>query len=259
MKQETLKIISITLILILTLHLMPATPNGASITPGASERPDSGQASNHSAIAGNITELTIFSGDGASQTWQGYYGNVSGGLSLGDGSNNILYNWSLITPSGEVYASTNSSITWVNIQCFNFSANGSYIDESGNGGTTNQYGTNITILESEYGISTTDLDGINETFTIKNHDLFYTSNKEFSADECRSLQLFTNETQSEDGSFEELILYEPATRSVIFSTILENSKKGFNNKEVDFQMVVPEDGHDADTQTTMYFFFIEIE
>jgi len=257
--KKILKTFSVIFLTILALHLISATPNGASVSAGSSERVQSDAASNHSAIAGNITELSIFAGDGASQTWQGYYGNVTGGLSLGDSSNNIMYNWSLVTPNGEVYASKNSSITWINIQCFNFSATGTYTDESGNGGETNQNGTNVSILESEYSISSTDIDGINETFSSKNHDLFYSSNLEFSANECQSLQLFTNESTNEDGSFEELILYEPATRSVVFTSILEDYKKGFNNKFVDFQMIVPEDGHGTDTEITTYYFFIEIE
>jgi len=257
--KKILTSISIFLLIILAANLLTATPSGASISPGASSQTPSGQASNHSAIAGNITEMTIFSGSGGSQSWQGYYGNVSGGLSLGDSSSNVMYNWSLATPNGEVYASTNSSITWSNLQCFNFSASGTYTDESGNGGTTNQNGTNASILEAEYNIGPTDIDGINETFATNNHDLFYSSNMEFSTDECRSFQLFNNESTPEDGRFEEIIMYEPASKSVIFTSILEESRAGFNNKEVDFQMLVPEDGHGADTQTTMYFFFIEIE
>lgn len=259
MKKIFLTIFIIIFLAISFTHLTQATPSGASITAGSSSTTPSGEASNHSAIAGNITELTIFSGSGGSQSWQGYYGNVSGGLTLGDASSNIMYNWSVATPSGEVYASTNSSITWANLQCFNFSASGTYTDESGNGGTTNLYGTNQTILEDEFGISSTDIDGINETFASNNHDLFYSSNMEFSADECRSLQLFSNESQSVDGKFEEVIMYEPSTRSVIFTSILEEAEKGFNNKDVDFQMLVPEDGHGADTDVTLYYFFIEIE
>jgi|APSaa5957512622_1039677.scaffolds.fasta_scaffold05201_5 hypothetical protein len=259
MKKNSLTIFSLIIITLSLTYLSLAEPNGASVTPGASERSSSGQASNHSALAGNMTELTIFAGGSDSQTWQGYYGNVSGGLTLGDSSNNVLYNWSVITPAGEVYASTNESIDWINIQCFNFTATGTYVDESGTGGTTNLYGTNATTFENSYNIDPTDMDGINETFAANNHDLFYTSSMTFSADECSSLQLFTNASTQEDGAFEEMILYEPVSRSVIFSSILEKSKEGFNGKPVDFQMIVPEDGHGSDTATTPYFFFIEIE
>ena len=248
------------LIAILSLVLVSAVePNGATTSAGSSESSPSGGAGNHSAIAGNMTALTIFSGTAGSQGWQGYYGNVSGGLSLSDGSSNMLYNWSVATPSGEVYAATNSSVTWLNIQCFNMTASGTYTDETGAGGATNQNGTNATILETEFGFDFTDLDGINETFDTNNHDAFFTAGQEFTADECKSLQLFTNETQAEDGIFEEILLYEPATRTAVFMAILEDSKMGFKNSPVDFQMIVPEDGHGTDTDITTYYFFIEIE
>jgi len=251
-------IFPLAVILLLALSFASSTPNGASVVPGISSRLASGAAPGHNATAGNVTALTVFAGDVVSQTWQGYYGNVSGGLSLGDASANVLYNWSLMTPSGEVYTSTNSSITWADIQCFNFSATGTYQDESGNGGTTNQYGTNASILEPFYGINSTDIDGINETFSEKNHDQFFSSNLEFSENECRSLQLFTG-SGIQDGTFEETILYEPTSRSIIFASILENSIADFNGNQVDFQMLVPEDGHGADTEVTQYYFFIEIE
>ena len=258
MKKSVLDIFSWLLLFSLIFTAVSATPNGASVIPGQSDRPSSGASTSQDAVAGNITALTIYAGGVGSQTWQGYHGNVSGGLTLSDSSNNVLYNWSLITPAGEVYASTNSTITWSNIQCFNYTANGNYTDESGRGGTTNMYGTNITILESEYGISPTDMDGINETFNSNNHDLFYSSSHEFSENECNSLQLFSGGSAT-DGVFEEMLLYEPTSRSVIFASILEDSITGFRGSQVDFQMIVPEDGHAGDTSTTQYYFFMEIE
>ena len=56
-----------------------------------------------------------------------------------------------------------------------------------------------------------------------------------------------------------MIMYEPDSRSVIFTSILEDSKEAFNGNLVDFQMIVPEDGHGTDTDVTPYYFFIEIE
>lgn len=85
-------IFSLTLAMLFSMAQILAAPSGASISVISSERTPSGDASNVSAIAGNITEIEIFVGSSGSQTWQGYYGNVSGGLSLGDASNNILYN-----------------------------------------------------------------------------------------------------------------------------------------------------------------------
>lgn len=246
-------------LLLCMAFLYAVEPDGASIIVGSSSRPLSGNASNHSAFAGNITLLTISTGSGATQSWQGYFGSVSGGLKLADATDSVLYNWSVVNPEGEVYASTNSTILWPHIQCFNLTANGTYNDESGNGGTTNLYGTNVTQLESTFNVDSSDLDSVNYTFSSFNHDSFFSASQEFAADECPSAQLFTNNSQSEDGLFEEVLLYEPVTASVVYTSILEESANGFNGSAIDFEMMVLEDGHGADTATTTYFFFVEIE
>lgn len=247
------------ILVFLSWSVLAIEPNGATVSVGLSESMPSGAAGNTSAMAGNITEIVIYSGATVSRSWQGYYGNVTGGLRLADAAGEVLYNWSLVSSEGEVYASTNFSITWPNIQCFNFTATNNYSSESGNGGTTNLYGTNVTTLESQYGIGLGDLDGVSTTFGGFNHNGFYTANKQFSVDECRSVHLFTNNSISEDGRFEEILLYEPTTASVIFTSIIENSAGSFNGKKVDFEMIVLEDGHGANVDTTAYYFFTELE
>ncbi|MFH1801966.1 MAG: hypothetical protein ABH864_00780 [archaeon] len=103
--------------------------NGANVTKVWSESASSDEASNSSAFAGNITEIVV-TAYSTTQSWQGYVGNVSGAVELADASGDVLYNWSAAQPDGEVYASTSSSISWRNIQCFNFTANGLYGNES---------------------------------------------------------------------------------------------------------------------------------
>ncbi|MFH1290665.1 MAG: hypothetical protein ABIH92_04625, partial [Nanoarchaeota archaeon] len=239
-------------VLVMLAYVLAVEPNGASVTEISSETTPSGTAGNHSAIAGNVTEIVIFSEDSVTQSWQGYYGNVSGGLRIADASDSALYNWSLASPQGEVYASTNSSITWANIQCFNFTAAGNHTTSGEPAGNTSLYGTNLTQLQDSFNIDATDLDSVNATFSNFNHDAFFAANHEFTANECRSVQLFTNESASEDGVFEEVLLYEPVTTSVIFVSILEDSQKGFDDSNIDFEMLVLEDGHDSDTASTTY-------
>ena len=50
-----------------------------------------------------------------------------------------------------------------------------------------------------------------------------------------------------------------STTNVVFTSILHDSVTGFDGTLVDFEMLVLEDGHGADTSTTTYFFFLEIE
>jgi len=250
-------------IILLNIHFIASiTPTGGNITEERTETAPSDAAGSAQAQAGNVTELNIY-GYSTTQSWQGYFGNVSGTIQLADSSDNVLYNWSLADPAGEVYSSTNSSISWSNIQCFNFTANQSYGDESGNGGTTNLGGLNLTGLENNFNINSSDVDGVDETFTLLGagtHDLFYTANQEFSEGECRSTRVFGDTGTGVNDEFEEALLYEPTTGSVIFASLLEPaSVLGFDNADYDFEMLVLEDGHGADTSTTPYYFFVELE
>ncbi|GBE20083.1 hypothetical protein BMS3Abin17_00817 [archaeon BMS3Abin17] len=242
--------------------IMAIQPTGGAVTEERSETAPADAAGTMNAQAGNVTELNIF-GYSVTQTWQGYFGNITGTIQLADSGDNVLYNWSLADPQGEIYASTNGSITWDNIQCFNFTADGSYTGESGNGGTTSLYGTNLTTLESQFNIASGDVDGVDETFTLSGagtHDLFYTANQEFSEGECRSTRIYGDTGAGVNDEFEEVLLYEPATSSVIFTSLIEpGNMLGFDNKDYDFEMLVLEDGRGTDTSVTPYYFFVELE
>lgn len=235
-------------------------PNGASITKVSTSRASSTAPSSDAAYAGNLTELTI-TGSSITQSWQGYFGNVSGAIELADASGNVLYNWSLANPSGEVYASTNSSITWTNIQCFNFTATGTHDASGETAGATSLNGTNVSQLESAFGISPTDADGVDETFSnANNHAAFFTANLQFSAGECPSTDVYDSTGTGVDGNFEEVLMYEPTTTSVVYAALIESGAvNGFDNLDHDFEMLVLEDGHGSDTATTNYYFFVELE
>jgi hypothetical protein len=169
-----------------------------------------------------------------------------------------MYNWSLASPEGQIYASINSSINWDHIQCFNFTAAGTYQNEIGNGGTTNLYGTNLTLLESIYNIDSYDVDGVDETFYLlgaNTHDTFYVNSNQFDEGECWNTRINDWTGFGQDNNFEEAIMYEPTTSSVIFATLLDEDLLGFDNRTHDFEMLVLEDGHLTDTTTTIYYFY----
>ncbi|MCF7910103.1 hypothetical protein K9L16_00330 [Candidatus Pacearchaeota archaeon] len=229
-------------VLVMTFSLtfvMAVVPYGAgSVTQENTTTAPADEPANHSAIAGNVTEITI-TGFSTTQSWQGYFGNVSGTVQLADVDDNVMYNWSLASPEGEVYASTADTITWASMECFNFTADGA-------------------TLETAFNISSDDVDGVNETFAANNHDLFYTNNIEIAENSCMSVQLYDSTGGSVDQNFEEVLLWDGS--EVVFTSILEEaSVDGFDNKDHDFQMLVLEDGHGTDTATTMYYFYIELE
>ena len=262
--KKDIVVIVFSTILIVSLFIelaLAVQPDGAIVTPGTPQTAPTDAAGNNSAFAGNITYLAI-TGTGITPTWQGYFGNVSGAIELADSSGNVIYNWTLTEPSGEVYSSTNSSITWGNIQCFNFTANGT--GGLGTAGSTNLGGTNLTVLESRFNIASDDVDGVNETFNYTvgsdTHDQFFTANLQFSAGECLHTRTYNSAGTAASNQFEEVLLYEPVTSSVLFASLLEEGTlNGFNSQDNDFQMIVPEDGHATDTSATSYYFFVEIE
>jgi hypothetical protein len=234
-----------------------AQPFGAGVVNGTPSRASANSAGNATAYAGNVTELTI-SGDSITGSWQGYFGNVSGSITLENANGQALYNWTLASPQGEVYSSTNSTIAWGSIQCFNYTANGTLGTGGETAGATNLGGLNLTTLETRFNIDVADADGVNETFYLKNHDQFFTNSLQFSADECQSTRVY-GPSGGTDQQFEEVLLYEPTTTSVVFASILEQDLTGFNSGTQDFEMLVLEDGHNGNVAATTYFFFVELD
>ena len=236
------------------LNYITATPSGASITIINSSGFTADSPTAIEAIAGNVTEIVI-GGVSPTQSWQGYYGSAGGVIELADSDKNIMYNWSMIVPKGEVFASRNSSILWGNVQCFNFTATGNFSDDSLNRGNTSQYGMNVTQLENQYNINASDVDGVNQTFNLMNHPNFYVGSLEFNQNQCPNTKLF-NATGT--GSFDEVLLYSPDNKDVIFTSIINSAANGFDNVNHDFEMMVLEDGHFGDSQSSTYYFYMEL-
>lgn len=254
-------LVSVLALFVLSLaYVVAVEPFGAGVSELSNERAPNDTAGSHEALAGNVTllEVTAYS---ITQSWQGYYGNVSGTIQLADASDNVMYNWSLASPEGEIYASTNDTLGWTNVQCFNFTATGATGSEDATRGGTSVIGYNLSQLEAEYGLASDDVDGVNETFSdAGTHDEFFTANLQFSAGECVSTSIFDSTGQSVDNNFEEVILYDPDTTSIIFTAILdEEDVSGFDNENHDFEMLVLENGHGTDVATTTYYFWVELE
>ena len=197
------------------------------------------------AQAGNVSELSI-NATTITQGWQGYYGNITGTIVLDDALNNSMYTWDLADPEGEIYASRNNSINWSsgNIIC----------------GDITHIQTEESNLNFNLGTGQ-DVDGINETFNETTHPAFNVSSTGFTADQCG----FTVSTYSDDSYgpryFNETLLYSNSDGGLIYTAlIVQGGADGFKtgNDNYDFQMLVAEDGHQGDTSTTDYYFYVEI-
>lgn len=250
-------------LMFLTSLVYSLTPSAGSVTEQSSVRAPAGSPDSDGAFAGNVTEID-FTGYSLTQSWQGYFGNVTGTIQLADGDNNVMYNWSVAEPEGEIYATVLGSVSWSKIQCFNFTATGTESGEaSADIGNTSQHGMNLNQLESNYSIASDDVDGVDETFGFNkngnSHTAFYTNNLHFTSGECLSAHMFGSEGHVDDNYFEEVILYDSDNHQPIFTALLDNSQVGFDDRLHDFEMLVLDDGHGTDTAVTTYYFYVEIE
>src|SRR3990167_1096282 len=96
---ESLIFLGFFIILFNVIMASALEPSGGSLTPGTPETAPSDPAGSVNAQAGNVTELNIF-GYSITQTWQGYFGNVSGTIILADANDKVMYNWSLASSEG---------------------------------------------------------------------------------------------------------------------------------------------------------------
>lgn len=227
-------ILTVFVLCFMTSFAFAVAPSGATVTPGTSSAASADAAgSDTNALAGNVTEITL-SGFSNTQAWQGYFGNVTGTIQLADSSDNVLYNWSLASPEGEVYASTSNTITWGSMVC---------ADQTVQSG-----------LETTFNIATDDVDGVQETFLLDDHAAFFTNSIEFTLGECNNTKLYND---AGAGTFDVVLLHDGT--NTVFTSILQEDVTGFDAATHDFEMIVLEDGHGTDVATDTYYFWVELE
>ena len=235
-----LKIFGILFIGMLCIVVAQATPTGPSnINSLGSSRFPVTSASNLSAIAGNVTEVNFISNT-VTQTWQGYFGNITGTVILGNADNQSLYNWNLASPSGEIYATRSlTTPTWSSIRCANF--------------------TEADSEDTALGVdAAVDQDALNRTFlNTTSFNVFYVGSTIINTSQnCRAVNLF-NGTGASSSSFQEILLSDGS--ALVYTSLLANDANGFDNRTHDFEMIVGENGHSGDTTTTPYYFYLELQ
>jgi hypothetical protein len=226
---------------------MPSSPQ--TLTPGETSMMDvlNYGPQNITATAGNITAMLLY---GISQTksWQGFYGNVSGTITLDDANNFTFYNWTSVHPRGQVYATLNNSVEWHTVECFNFTGEG----------------LNLTGMDMFYNISPNDADNINITFNQTDHMPFTVGFRNFSY--CPTTYIFQDD-QYQQGNFQNVLLWDITNNETgwIYATMIENKTPNainrltcYNGQVCDFQLLVNENGHWTDIETTQYYFWVEL-
>jgi hypothetical protein len=219
---------------------LPTGPN-APITPISVSRYDASTAGQDvDAYAGNVTEMDL-AATIITQTWQGYFGNVTGNIVLGDANNNTMYNWDLTSPSGQIYATRTGSVpTWTSIRCANI--------------------TNVGSEETALGVTqATAADSVNNTFfNTTSFTGFYVGTVNINTtQDCYAVRLHNSTGVPSTTNFAEVLLHD--NTNLVYTTILDKNAVGFDNAPHDFQMIVGENGHNGDTTSTAYYFYLELQ
>lgn len=169
--------------------------------------------------------------------WKAFVGWVTGKYALDNANGSTIYDWTMATTTGNVYATRNSSvISWSNINCSNI--------------------TNIGYENAYLNHSNNSLDNLTSTFSDQTHDSFYVGTVFIPTNNCFGTNTYVNNaTQSAD--FEEEVLFDGV--SIVYAALLEpGGKVGFNSVSYDFQMIVPENGARTWTGTTPYYLYVEL-
>jgi len=252
------------LLAVLTITVVSALPSGPTqpIVPAKSERYPTWVPQTVAAEAGNVTEFNT-NGSSITRTWQGYFGNITGMIVLGDANNNTLYDWYLASPQGEIYAVRNAIVpTWTSVRC---------ADQ-----------TELQAEDVALGVNeSVDEDAVNLTFVIGGapdqkarypasdftHPLFYVANQTIVDNSCPVVTLY-NSSREPSPYFKEVMLSD-GSANMIYTGIIAHTlnpfaeSDGFDARTHDFEMIVGENGHGNDIGPSAiistYWFYLELE
>lgn len=276
------RLISIVLLLILVtasfsiivsaVSINPSKPTGMYYTHNRTSNYSVGDAETLSRGMIHVVNISEYQ---PSIKWSGLVGNITGQLALLDEKNNALYDWSVTSTSGEIYATKEGPTgggnifgggipSWSNLTC-----------------ATHTIIKNETFFLNHSGI---DEDSLNKTF-VPSFSLtsFFAGSKAINesvlgtpggaggyevqgADSCAGLNLSDNSASSAD--FQEVILtdmtyqmpddYASRQYDVIYAALIESDATGYNGSAYDFQMILPQSGLEGTQATITYYFYVEL-
>jgi hypothetical protein len=171
--------------------------------------------------------------------WKAYVGNVSGKLALADATNKSIFDWSVTSVTGEIYATrSNTAIDWASVGC----ADNTLIDGE----------------DTYMNMSMISPDTINKTFNNSVHKTFFVGTNRIQNSTCRAVATYVNgvaQTSSENAVFQEILLKDGSS-NLIYTTLVNSSTIGYNNQRYDFQMILAENEYQA--TPTNYYLYVEL-
>jgi hypothetical protein len=243
----------------------PTTPPTMTYVTNSTIGGQSGMAQTH--VRGYIHYVNIDE-SAPTQKWKAYVGNVSGEFALQDASGNAIYDWTIATITGELYATKEAPTggagryqggipVWTAVTCAN--------------------STIIYDEESQFNHTAADEDSYRNTFKNGNYfnlTTFYAGEKQVTdstvigseAGGCFGAYMNTNNAD-QYSDWQEVVLTDATYEDegsgdydydAIYAALLENNVNGFDNVPYDFQILLPESGLDGSITPTTYYFYIEL-
>ncbi len=231
-------IILILMFLLLTVMALAAAPEPRSPTNFTNESveiavPSSAQEYN---VSGGTISTIQLTGITQNPHWKAFVGNVTGSYSLSDSQNRTIYDWTLATITGEVYATRRSTlVSWDDVRCANSS---SIYDE-----------------ERLINFTNSSVDRINYTFSTGTHPAFYVGTVPIAANTCPRVYTYVN-SASGSTNFPEVLLHDE--QYLIYSSLVNTTQQGFDQSHYHFQMIVPDYGDETIDNQIVYYFYVEL-
>jgi hypothetical protein len=243
--QALVKILFVMLLLLLvgaglfsSMASVSAVPVGPVITFNATTNATPRPAAAITTAGGTFTTL-VLNTTGQTYRWKAYVGNVTGKLVLADATNKSIFDWTVTSVTGEVYATRSSTaIDWTTVGC-----------------------ADTTSIDNEdifMNMSLSSPDSINRTFNMTVHKLFYVGTTRIQNSTCRAISTYVNgtrQTLSENAVFQEVLLKDGSS-NLIYTTLVNASAFGYNNQKYDFQMILAENEYQS--SPTTYYLYVEL-
>lgn len=238
-KEKNLILVLIPLLvlgILFSMFLVSAVDTPDSVEAVANETKTTGSGQMINISGGYISKLNV-SANAQNPHWKAFVGWVHGSFTLDDSSGNTIYDWTMTSIGGEIFATRiDSTIGWSSVEC-----------------------ADLTSVENENTIlhHTNDEDNISATFDFSGtHNTLVVGGQSMAANSCPTLNTHVSDLE-QDSTFEEVILKD-TNEYLIFTTILEENSTGFDGSGYDFQMLVPENGSESWSGSIPYYIYVEL-
>lgn len=226
MFRNSIIVVTVALVILLLVSFAYGAPGGADVSDGAQERANETTSGQVTTEGGNVTQVNI-TGTSLTGRWAGFYGEVSGGLYLGDSTGDAFYRWTVSDFTGAVVYASNGTISdWSsgNIKALDAQYLPSYVT----GSATDNY-TNTFNFSGSFNSSSLDIASVAYTQTWQNG--------------------------AQTATFQTYALSTNDNSTLIWAAIVDPDSTSFQGgtNTTDYQLLAPADGG-----TETYNFYMEL-